>query len=134
MAEAGWYPDAEVRLLGWSVLSVLFRQRVLVLETIGRKSGRRRRTTVAYRDLAGEIVVVGGAGGQSRPPDWVANLAAHPAVGVTRQRRAYMASARLLAGAERASAWERLASEWPIISKYQERAGYPIPVCRQGGT
>lgn len=125
---AGNVESAEVRWFGRSILSTLFRQRVLVIETIGRRSGKRRRTTVAYRELDGQLVVVGGAGGQSRPPDWVANLRATPNVGVTRQRRSLRMHARILDGEERRSAWDTLLPDWPMIAKYQDRAGYPIPV------
>ena len=120
----------EVRWLGFSVLSVLFRQRVLVLETTGRRSGKRRRTTVAYRLLDGRPIVVGGAGGQSQRPDWVANLMADPDVVAIRNRRATPMTATVLDGAERQAAWDRLAPAWPIIAKYEARAGRPIPVIR----
>jgi deazaflavin-dependent oxidoreductase (nitroreductase family) len=125
---AGHVESAEVRRFGRSILSTLFRQQVLVIETVGRRSGKRRRTTVAYRELDGRLVVIGGAGGQSRPPDWIANLRATPNVGVTRQRRTQRMHARVLDGEERQSAWDALLPDWPMIAKYQDRAGYPIPV------
>jgi deazaflavin-dependent oxidoreductase (nitroreductase family) len=127
---AGYVETAEVRLLGWSILSVLFRQRVLVLETRGRRSGKRRRTTVAYREVDGQLLVVGGAGGQTRPPDWVANLRADPRVAVTRRRRSVDMTAEVLEGSARQATWNRLAPDWPMIERYQARAGYPIPVVR----
>ena len=107
---------------------MVFRQRVLVLETTGRTTGKRRRTTLTYRELDGGIVVVGGAGGQSRPPDWVANLRADSRVVVTRHRSTTRMAAQVLADDQRRSAWERLLPGWPMISTYQNRAGYPIPV------
>lgn len=61
---------AQVRRFGRSFLSTLFRTPALVLETLGRKSGRPRQTALAYHRLAeGDLVVVGGAGGQRRVPD-----------------------------------------------------------------
>src|SRR3954469_17726587 len=49
------------RLLGTSVTALLWRTRVLVLETTGRKSRQRRATPVAYRRLEdGSYLVVGG--------------------------------------------------------------------------
>lgn len=125
---AGYVESAEVRLFGRSVLSVVFRQRVLVLETTGRKSGKRRRTTIAYREVDGDVVVVGGAGGQTRPPDWVANLRANANVVVTRRRRSTPMIARVIEGGERQATWDRLEPDWPMMAKYQERAGYAIPV------
>lgn len=127
---AGRIEALEVRWLGFSVLSVLFRQRVLVLETTGRRSGKQRRTTVAYRLLDGHPIIVGGAGGQSQRPDWVANLVADPNVVVTRDRRTTPMTATVLDGADRRAAWGRLVPDWPIIAKYEARAGRPIPVIR----
>jgi deazaflavin-dependent oxidoreductase (nitroreductase family) len=129
---AGRVESAQVRWFGSSVLSVVFRQPVLLLETTGRRSGRRRRTTVAYRELEGDLVVVGGAGGQTRAPDWIANLRADPAVFVTRRRRTSPMVARVLEGEERQATWDALAPTWPIITKYERRAGRPIPVVRLG--
>jgi deazaflavin-dependent oxidoreductase (nitroreductase family) len=125
---AGRVEAAEVRWFGRSVLSVVFRQRVLVLETTGRRSGKRRRTTVAYRERGSALVVVGGAGGQTRPPDWVANLRAHPGVTVIRRRRTTHMTARVLEGEERQLVWDQLCPAWPMIARYQDRAGRPIAV------
>jgi deazaflavin-dependent oxidoreductase (nitroreductase family) len=122
------FEAAETRWFGRSVLSVLFRQPVLVLETRGRRSGRARRTTLAYREVDGVLVVVGGAGGQRRTPDWVANLRADPAVQVTRRWRTAPMVAEELLGDARQAMWDRLLPQLPMIATYERRAGHPIPV------
>jgi deazaflavin-dependent oxidoreductase (nitroreductase family) len=118
----------EVRVLGWSVLSVLLRTPVLVLETGGRRTGRARRTTLACTELDGQLLVVGGAGGQSRVPDWVANLRADPTVRVTRRRRVQAATAVELVGEDREAVWPALVERWPRIAGYEARAGRAVPV------
>ena len=121
----------QVKRFGRSALSVVFRTRVLVLETTGRRSGRRRETTLAYHRLDdGELVVVGGAGGQRRVPDWVANLRARPeaAVVVGGERTAVVAHE--LIGAQRQQVWEVARQVWPRIETYERRAGRPVPVFR----
>lgn len=125
---AGFVETAEVRLVGRSILSLLTRQRVLVLTTAGRRTGKRRRTTVAYREVDGGLVVVGGAAGQTRPPDWVANLRSDPAVEVTVDRETTPMIARVLDGDERAAMWLRLLDDWPFIARYEAQAGYEIVV------
>jgi deazaflavin-dependent oxidoreductase (nitroreductase family) len=124
----GRFEVAEARWFGRSVLSVLFRQPVLVLQTTGRRSGKRRRTTLAYREVAGDLVVVGGAGGQTAIPDWVANLRADPGVVVTRKRRTSAMRATELVGADRQAMWDRLLPELPMMATYEARAGRPIPI------
>lgn len=125
---AGRVEAAEVARFGRSGLSVLFRRRVLVLHTTGRRSGRERRTPLAYQEVDGAYVVVGGAGGQTAVPDWVLNVRADPAVRLTVDRRSCDAVATELHGAERQAMWDRLLPEMPLIAKYERRAGRPIPV------
>ena len=122
---------AEVRRFGRSVLSVLYRTPVLVVETTGRRSGRTRRTTLAYhRHEDGSLLVVAGAGGQTRTPDWVHNLRSEPrcAVIVDRVRREVVATE--LTGDERTSVWSELQTVFPRIDQYQRQAGRPVPVFR----
>jgi len=128
---AGPIEAAQVRRFGRSILSTLFRTPVLVLETSGRRSGKARRTTLAYhRDRDGTLLVVGGAGGQTRIPDWVANLRAdaRAAVVVERERRAVFAAE--LTGTARAAVWGELLRTFPNIETYERRAGRPAPVFR----
>jgi len=119
---------AETRWFGRSLLSLIFRRPVLILETRGRISGKRRRTVVAYHELDDSLAVVAGAGGETRVPDWVRNLRADPKVVVTRNRRAAPMRARELTGEERAAAWERLLPVFPQIDGYQRQAGYELAV------
>ena len=122
---------AQVRWLGASALSVAFRTPVLVLHTTGRRSGRERSTVLAvHEDPDGSLLVVGGAGGQARTPDWVANLRADPVAEVTYRRRRSPAWAEELAGEQRDEAWRRLVVVWPRSDRYQHRAGRPVPVVR----
>ena len=105
---------------------------VLILHTVGKRSGERRQTPVAwFPDGDGARLVVASGGG-SRNPDWFANLMAHPerasmelpgqeTVPVTPQR---------LEGADREAAWRRIAEAQPRIAKYQSRSDRQYPVVR----
>ncbi|HLV71796.1 deazaflavin-dependent oxidoreductase (nitroreductase family) [Actinomadura hallensis] len=105
---------------------------VLILHTVGKRSGERRETPVAwFPDGDGARLVVASGGG-SRNPDWFANLMAHPerasmelpgqeTVPVTPQR---------LEGADREAAWRRIAEAQPRIAKYQSRSDRQYPVVR----
>lgn len=122
---------AQVRWFGRSVLSTMFRTPVLVLETVGRKSGRPRQTTIAYHWLVDDdLVVVGGAGGQRRVPDWVANARAHPKVHVVIDKMRQPMTATEVLGDERAAVWDQVRLVWPQVENYERRAGRPIPVFR----
>lgn len=119
---------AQVRWFGGSLLSALFRTPALVLETVGRRSGQRRRTTLAYHRRDTDLLIVGGAGGQRRVPDWVANVRANPSVHVVIDRVRRPMTAVELVGDERATAWEELRQVWPRIDTYEQRAGRLVPV------
>lgn len=128
---AGPVEVAIVRRFGRSPLSVAFRVPVLVLETTGRRTGARRRTTLAYqREADGSLLLVGGAGGQRRTPDWVANLRARPDVTITVARRRIETTATELTGDERAAAWDRVRAQQPRVAAYERRAGHRIPIFR----
>jgi len=104
---------------------------VLVLETTGRKSGQRRSTAVAYRRLQdGNYLVIGGAGGQRTPVDWVANLRADPRAEVVVDRRREDVLAEELLGDARTEAWAEARNAWPQIDNYERSAGREVPVFR----
>ena len=121
----------QVRWFGASLVSMAARTPVLVLHTTGRRSGAERATPLAFsRDADGSFLIVGGAGGQARVPDWVANLRADGDVAVTIDRRRQPVRAEELVGDDHRSTWARLSSVWPRIDEYERRAGRPVPVFR----
>lgn len=123
-----------VRRFGRSPLSLLFSTPVLVLETVGRRSGQIRSTPLAYGlfDLGGQagrqLVVVGGAAGQRRVPDWVANLRAEPRVTVTIDSIRRSVIGREVIGSDRSALWPQLVERWPRIEGYEAHAGRTVPV------
>lgn len=122
---------AQVRRFGRSVLSAAFRTPVLLLHTTGRTSGRERTTTLAYRHgEEGSLLVAGGAGGQTRTPDWVANLRSRPVAAVTLRRVRFSVRAEELEGAERERVWAELVAAFPRMATYERRAGRQMPLFR----
>ena len=87
-------------------------QPMLMLTTIGAKTGQRRETPLATVPLArGTYLVVGSNFAGDRHPAWTANLSAHPDASITFRGRTFPVAARLLSGEERAACW-REALEW----------------------
>jgi deazaflavin-dependent oxidoreductase (nitroreductase family) len=125
------FEAAQVKRFGRSALSVAFRTPVLLLHTTGRRSGRARSTTLAFTRMDDDsLVVVGGAGGQARLPDWVANLRAESVAAVTIDRTRIEVRTVELTDAEREETWRTLREEWPRIDTYERRAGRTVPVFR----
>jgi deazaflavin-dependent oxidoreductase (nitroreductase family) len=122
---------AQIRRFGRSLLSAALRTRVLLLHTTGRRSGLERTTALAVRESTeGSLLIVGGAGGQARVPDWVMNLRAEPEAAVTLDRKRFGVRAEELQGPERDQVWDELAGVWPRIDVYQRRSGRVVPVFR----
>ncbi|NEA27429.1 nitroreductase family deazaflavin-dependent oxidoreductase [Actinomadura bangladeshensis] len=105
---------------------------VLILNTVGSRSGQPRETPVAWFPDKDDSRLIIASGGGTRNPDWFDNLMAHPdratvelpgegAVPVTPQR---------LDGAEREEAWQRIAEAQPRIAKYQSKSERQYPVIR----
>jgi deazaflavin-dependent oxidoreductase (nitroreductase family) len=130
---AGRVEVVQVERFGGSLVSVLFRTPVLVLHTTGRRTGTLRSTPLAFETAAQPrraFLVVGGAGGQARVPDWVANLRAHGRAAITVDRERLEVRAVELAGDERDATWAVLRRRWPRIDTYERRAGRSVPVFR----
>jgi deazaflavin-dependent oxidoreductase (nitroreductase family) len=121
----------QLRRFGFSPMSLLNKGSVLLIETTGRRSGRPRFAPVGYwRDADGAFVVGGGAAGQTRTPDWVANLRAEPKAAVWLRRTRIPAVADELRGDERDSAQKTATENWPGVARYERLSGRVIPFFR----
>jgi F420H(2)-dependent quinone reductase len=100
---------------------------ILVLETVGRRSGKPRRAPVAYLPDGENLVVVAANGGAHEPPAWWLNLrATGDAIAVLGRERRSIRSHEAT-GAERERLWRRFASASPV-DRYQRRTSRHIPV------
>ena len=101
---------------------------VIVLTTVGAKTGKLRKTPLMRVEHDGEYAVVASKGGAPTHPTWFHNLVAHPRVELQdgAVRRDY--DARLVTGQERAAWWERAVATWPAYDDYQQKTDREIPV------
>jgi deazaflavin-dependent oxidoreductase (nitroreductase family) len=103
--------------------------RVLLLTTIGRRSGRRRTAPLAYLADGERLVVVAAFGGADVHPAWFLNLLACADVEVelAGQPRRRM-RARPAAPEQHASLWGKATALYPQAAAYQRRTARPIPL------
>ncbi|MCF4121385.1 nitroreductase family deazaflavin-dependent oxidoreductase [Antribacter sp. KLBMP9083] len=105
---------------------------LLVLTTIGRKSGQPRETPLGwFQGRDGSWLIVASAGGAPGNPAWYLNLAANPdqvTVELAGQKTAV--TAEELHGAEREEAWQKITSEVPQFARYQVTTDRELPVIR----
>jgi deazaflavin-dependent oxidoreductase (nitroreductase family) len=101
---------------------------VLLLNTIGRKSGRTRTAPLLYLQDGERYVVVASKGGMSHHPLWYRNLEANPQVEVELGTRKLPMTARRATDAEKAAFWPRLVAMYRDYDDYQARTERNIPV------
>ena len=101
---------------------------VLVLQTVGRRSGQPRATPVLYALHDGDPVVLAANAGARRPPAWWLNLrdAGRGVAVLGRERREVVP--RVAEGPERAELWNRVCAVYPAAEHYAEFTEREIPV------
>ena len=100
----------------------------LLLVVRGRKTGRKRASALPYFDIDGRLFVVGSRGGGPIDPQWVTNLRADPNATIVVARKARPVKARIAAGDERRSLWEKLVGLVPTYADYQKLTTREIPL------
>jgi F420H(2)-dependent quinone reductase len=101
---------------------------VLILHTVGRKSGKVRQSPLLHIRDGEDYVVVGSRGGSDAPPAWWLNLQAMPEATVEIKGSRRQVFAREATAAERAAYWPQLTAGYPFYDDYQERTARELPV------
>jgi F420H(2)-dependent quinone reductase len=99
---------------------------VLLLTTIGRRSGEPRTVPVVYLEDGGRISVIGSNAGHSRTPAWSLNLQANPDAEVEIGRRRIEVRARVTDGEERAELWRKHVEQYSGFDEYEARTSRDI--------
>ena len=101
---------------------------IIVLTTVGAKTGALRKTALMRVEHEGEYAVVASKGGAPDEPKWAENMRRHPHVELQDDdvKRDYIA--RELSGDERAKWWARAAQAWPDYDTYQTRTDRQIAI------
>jgi F420H(2)-dependent quinone reductase len=101
---------------------------VIVLTSVGARTGKLRKTPLMRVEHSGEYAVVASLGGAPKHPVWYYNLKKNPRVelqdGAT--KRDYVA--REVTGDEKRLWWERAVRAWPDYASYQTKTDRRIPV------
>jgi deazaflavin-dependent oxidoreductase (nitroreductase family) len=101
---------------------------VILLTTIGAKSGKIRKTPLMRVEHGGEYAVVASLGGAPKNPVWYYNIKANPRVELQDGPETHDYEAREVFGDEKASWWERAVEAWPDYANYQKKTDRQIPV------
>jgi deazaflavin-dependent oxidoreductase (nitroreductase family) len=101
---------------------------ILLLSTVGRKSGEQRTTPLIHRTDGEHWIVVASKGGAPEHPSWYENLLANPDATIQVRGERIDVRASTAAGEERARLWALMAEVWPAYDEYQAKTDREIPV------
>jgi deazaflavin-dependent oxidoreductase (nitroreductase family) len=102
--------------------------KMLLLDHVGAKSGKKRTSPLLYVVDGDDIVIVASKGGFPKNPAWYHNLMANPdtTVQVGRERRPV--HARVAAPEDRERLWAKADEAWPGYKGYRDRTDREIPL------
>ena len=101
---------------------------VIILTSVGAKTGTIRKTPLMRVEHDGEYAVVASLGGAPQHPVWYYNLTANPHVELQDGPVKKDYQAREVSNSERAIWWDRAVAAWPDYASYQEKTTRTIPV------
>jgi deazaflavin-dependent oxidoreductase (nitroreductase family) len=92
---------------------------MLLLTTVGRKSGLDRTTPLLYMPDGPRFIVVASNGGREEPPAWLLNVSANPDAELQVGSRIIAVTAEILDAEARATMWPRLAEQYKGWKHYE---------------
>jgi len=101
---------------------------IIVLTSIGAKTGLLRKTALMRVEHEGQYAVVGSLGGAPKNPVWVYNLRKDPRVELQDGPEKHDYLAHEAQGEEREIWWERSVAAFPNYAEYQRKTERVIPV------
>lgn len=101
---------------------------LLLLHTVGAKSGQPRLSPLAYLEVDGKVLIVGSYAGAPKDPAWVHNLRVNPRARIEVGTDAYEVTARELPADEREATYPRIVELAPVFAEYQSKTTRAIPL------
>lgn len=101
---------------------------VVLLTTVGAKTGKLRKTPLMRVEHDGRYAVVASLGGAPKNPVWYHNIVKHPRVELQDGTATGDYEAREVFGEEKATWWARAVEVWPDYADYQRKTEREIPV------
>ncbi|CAM5253944.1 Nitroreductase family deazaflavin-dependent oxidoreductase OS=Streptomyces alboniger OX=132473 GN=CP975_02140 PE=3 SV=1 [Streptomyces alboniger] len=101
---------------------------VILLTSVGARSGKLRKNPLMRVEHDGEYAVVASKGGDPAHPSWYHNLVAEPHVELQDGTEKQDYRARIATGEERQIWWDRAVAAWPDYAEYQKKTSREIPL------
>ncbi|MBW8806054.1 MAG: nitroreductase family deazaflavin-dependent oxidoreductase [Catenulisporales bacterium] len=101
---------------------------IIILTTVGNKSGKIRKTPLMRVEHNGSYAVVASLGGAPKHPVWYYNILANPEVELQDGAEKKRYTAHEATGEEKAQWWARAVEVWPDYDNYQANTDRTIPL------
>lgn len=101
---------------------------IIVLTSVGARTGKLRKTALMRVEHDGEYAVVASQGGAAKNPTWYHNLKANSHVVLQDGDTTLDYEAHEVTGDEKATWWKRAVEVWPAYDAYQKKTKRQIPV------
>lgn len=118
----------EFRTNGGKVTGQFANANLLLLTTIGAKSGQSRISPLAYFRVDGKLIILGSFAGSPVSPAWVHNLRATPQARVEIGTEEFAVTARELPSEERDALFDKVTATAPGFAEYQSKTSRVIPL------
>ena len=118
----------EFRANGGKVGGPFAGRTLLLLHTVGAKSGKERINPVAYIRDGDRFVIIASKGGAPSNPDWYHNLLAHPLTTVEVGTEQFQVRAAAAEESERTRLYQKMVEMMPSFADYERRTTRVIPV------
>jgi len=119
---------AEFRANGGQVGGQFAGAPLLLLRTVGARSGEPRVHPMMYQKVDGGYAVFASKGGAPTNPDWYHNVLAQPRVQAEIGTDTVDLVARVATGEERARIWDAQKAAYPGFADYERKTTREIPV------
>jgi F420H(2)-dependent quinone reductase len=117
-----------IRLSRGRIGSKLGTQTVLLLHTVGRKSGQERMIPIAYFDYESKYLIVASNWGKDKNADWYLNLKKDPRAKVEINGQIISVVAHEAQSEEYTRLWKFATERHPPYLKYQQMTTRHIPI------
>lgn len=101
---------------------------LLLLTTIGARSGQTRTTPLTYTTDEDRLVIVASKAGAPTNPDWYYNLLAHPVATIEIGSERFQARAEVTEEPDRERLFAKMVKQLPGFAEYQRQTSRKIPV------
>jgi deazaflavin-dependent oxidoreductase (nitroreductase family) len=117
-----------IRITRGQIGTQLGTQTILILNTVGRKSGQVRSIPIAYFFYEGKYLVVESNWGRDNHADWYFNLLSQSQASIEVKGKTFRVNARFAEGEEYNRLWEYVTKKHSPYLEYQKMTTRKLPI------